>query len=69
VSRVTVSLGVATAVPERRSSSALLLAAADQALYEAKRQGRNRVKVFQGLLVQASAGALRYEEAERGSAG
>lgn len=41
---VTVSLGVATADPARLSASALLMAA-DQALYSAKRQGRNRVEI------------------------
>jgi len=44
---VTISLGVATAIPERRSSAELLVAAADQAVYEAKRHGRNRVHVFE----------------------
>lgn len=46
--RVTISVGVATAVPERRSSAELLVAAADQAVYESKRHGRNRVSVFEG---------------------
>jgi diguanylate cyclase (GGDEF)-like protein len=45
---VTISLGVATALPERRSSAELLVSAADQAVYEAKRLGRNRVQVFEG---------------------
>ena len=44
---VTIGLGVATAIPERRSSAELLVAAADQAVYEAKRHGRNRVHVFE----------------------
>jgi diguanylate cyclase (GGDEF)-like protein len=51
--QVTLSLGVVTAVPERRTSAEMLLAAADQALYEAKRQGRNQVRVFQRPLEQA----------------
>ena len=46
--RVTISVGVATAIPERRSSAELLVAAADQAVYEAKRLGRNRVHLFEG---------------------
>src|SRR5262249_26080741 len=44
--RVTISLGVATLVPGRHDSSDRLLAAADTALYAAKRAGRNCVKVF-----------------------
>lgn len=40
---VTVSIGVATVVPERHALPAQLVAAADQALYAAKQQGRNRV--------------------------
>src|SRR5262245_53215170 len=45
---VTISLGAATALPERRSSPELLVAAADHAVYEAKRMGRNQVCVFEG---------------------
>ncbi|NIA05802.1 MAG: diguanylate cyclase [Proteobacteria bacterium] len=41
---VTISLGVATAVPERGSREEDLIAAADQALYEAKNHGRNQVR-------------------------
>ena len=44
VSRVvTLSAGVATAHPEERTSPAALVAAADGALYRAKKEGRNRV--------------------------
>ena len=42
--RVTVSFGVATIVASDRSSADALVAAADSALYDAKRAGRNLVK-------------------------
>ncbi len=40
---VTLSLGVASFVPSQNSSPAMLIARADQVLYEAKAQGRDRV--------------------------
>jgi diguanylate cyclase (GGDEF)-like protein len=40
---VTVSIGVASMTPTERQSAELLVRAADQALYRAKEQGRNRV--------------------------
>jgi hemerythrin len=42
---VTVSVGVASILPDRESVSGQLVAAADQALYAAKQQGRNRVSL------------------------
>src|SRR5262245_24604180 len=48
-SHVTISLGVATVVPERGTAPDALVAAADQALYQAKHDGRNRVRVSPGL--------------------
>lgn len=41
--RVSVSIGVAAMVPGQERSADALVARADAALYEAKRQGRNRV--------------------------
>jgi len=40
---VTLSLGVSSMIPDRHSSLELLIKAADQALYQAKQKGRNRV--------------------------
>lgn len=41
--RVTVSIGVATLLPDRAADAAALVAAADAALYRAKQSGRDRV--------------------------
>ena len=43
---VTVSMGVASWVPERDSEPDKLISMADQALYKAKENGRNQVKSF-----------------------
>lgn len=43
---VTISLGVATTIPQRQANADTLVEAADQALYDAKRAGRNRVVAF-----------------------
>lgn len=44
---LTVSIGVATMVPNEREHPASLIALADQALYQAKTNGRNQVGVLQ----------------------
>ena len=42
---ITISLGVASVVPKLGTSPATLVAAADRALYQAKRSGRNCVEL------------------------
>ncbi|MFC1857026.1 diguanylate cyclase [Thermodesulfobacteriota bacterium] len=46
---VTVSLGVAAAIPRQDTSPANLIEAADKCLYEAKKGGRNQVRSYDGL--------------------
>lgn len=42
-SMVTISLGIASVVPGQKNDSATLVLAADEALYDSKRQGRDRL--------------------------
>ena len=44
-SHVTISCGVATMVPKKELRTSFLVAAADEALYEAKRKGRNQTEI------------------------
>ncbi|MFC3122713.1 GGDEF domain-containing protein [Agaribacter flavus] len=46
---ITISLGVTTLPPLSKLSAEKLITRADKALYEAKRQGRNRVKYYESL--------------------
>ena len=51
---VTISLGVQSIVPEKLQTSADLVEAADGALYQAKRRGRNNVVGYAPALLRAA---------------
>ncbi|PZV08918.1 MAG: diguanylate cyclase [Leptolyngbya sp.] len=50
-SQITISLGISTLIPSQKLTSAVLIRQADQALYRAKQQGRNRSVVFDPTMV------------------
>jgi two-component system chemotaxis family response regulator WspR len=54
---VSVSIGVATVVPHGDQGAALLVARADAALGEARRQGRNRVEADEAVVAAAATAA------------
>ena len=49
VTAITISVGVATTKPSRTTESKACIHAADQALYKAKKNGKNRIEVWPGV--------------------
>ena len=52
---VTVSLGVYVGIPAPQASAEKLMHKADEALYQAKRNGRNRVEIYKAALESVKA--------------
>jgi phosphoserine phosphatase RsbU/P len=51
-SQITISLGISTLIPSQKLTSTVLIQQADQALYQAKQQGRNRSVVFDPTMLE-----------------
>lgn len=59
--RVTISLGCTASIPSRDDSLEMLLRTSDEALYESKREGRNRVSALPVDLYAASLREIDWE--------
>lgn len=59
--QVTVSFGCTASIPARNDSLEMLLRTSDEALYESKRQGRNRVSALPVDLYSASLRGIDWE--------
>ncbi|KAM3091494.1 diguanylate cyclase domain-containing protein [Phormidesmis sp. 146-12] len=61
---VTISVGVTSLIPALETNSSMLIAAADKALYQAKRKGRNRSVVLKEML-QATDHTMLHESLKK----
>ncbi len=59
--RVTISLGCTASIPSRNDSLEMMLRASDEALYESKREGRNRVSALPVELYAASIQGIDWQ--------